>query len=94
MFGYTGQQFDPETGLNFDNARYYDPSTGRFLSQDPSGFPAGDPNLYCYVGNNPTDRLNTANCCRNAKFSTITAVRDQNSASGRTNTSQKTFIDR
>jgi RHS repeat-associated protein len=36
-----------------NRARYYDPSTGRFLSEDPIGFNGGDFNLYRYVGNNP-----------------------------------------
>lgn len=29
----------------------YDPSTARFISEDPLGFDAGDDNLYRYVGN-------------------------------------------
>src|SRR5439155_15693372 len=36
-------------------ARYYDPATGRFLSQDPAGLDAGDLNLYRYVNNAPTN---------------------------------------
>ncbi|MBY0516240.1 MAG: RHS repeat-associated core domain-containing protein [Bacteriovoracaceae bacterium] len=39
-----------------NSARYYDPSTGRFLSEDPIGFSGGDYNLYRYVGNNPVTR--------------------------------------
>jgi len=35
-----------------DQARWYHPSTGRFLSEDPIGFFAGDSNLYRYVKNN------------------------------------------
>lgn len=54
-FGYTGQQFDVQTGLDFFNARYYDPSLGRFLSQDPIGFGGRDANLYRYAGNNPVN---------------------------------------
>jgi RHS repeat-associated protein len=53
LFGYTGQQFDPETGLSYYRARYYDSAVGRFVSQDPASFAAGDSNLYRYVGNNP-----------------------------------------
>jgi RHS repeat-associated protein len=35
-------QSDPETGLYYYRARYYDPSTSRFLGEDPSGFEAGE----------------------------------------------------
>jgi uncharacterized protein RhaS with RHS repeats len=34
----------------------FDPSVGRFLSEDPIEFDAGDSNLYRYVGNSPTNR--------------------------------------
>lgn len=33
----------------------YDPTIGRWTSQDPIGFEAGDANLYRYVGNGPTN---------------------------------------
>jgi A nuclease of the HNH/ENDO VII superfamily with conserved WHH len=33
----------------------YDPGIGRWLTEDPIGFSAGDDNLYRYVGNAPTD---------------------------------------
>jgi hypothetical protein len=39
--------------LQFNRARYYDVTTGRWISQDPIGFDAGDANLYRYVMNNP-----------------------------------------
>jgi RHS repeat-associated protein len=54
-FGYTGRELDSETGLYYYRARYYDPSTGRFISADPIGFDAGDANLYRYVFNSPTN---------------------------------------
>ena len=57
LFTYTGQMWDSATGLYFYHARWYDPSTGRFISQDPTGFAAGDPNLYRYVGNSPTNSI-------------------------------------
>lgn len=34
--------------------RWYDPKIGRWISQDPIGFAAGDANLYRYVGNEAT----------------------------------------
>ncbi|VAX12728.1 Rhs-family protein, partial [hydrothermal vent metagenome] len=40
-------------GLYYMRARYYDPSTGRFISEDPKGFEGGQVNLYAYVGGNP-----------------------------------------
>jgi len=51
-FGFTGRDLDPETGLNYYRARYYDPNLGRFISPDPIGFGAGV-NFYRYVENNP-----------------------------------------
>jgi RHS repeat-associated protein len=55
---YIGQILDPTTGLLFYDARWYDPKLGRFVSEDPIGFAAGDANLFRYVGNswlNATD---------------------------------------
>jgi RHS repeat-associated protein len=34
-FRYTARQFDSDTGLYYYRARYYDPKSGRFLSEDP-----------------------------------------------------------
>jgi RHS repeat-associated protein len=56
-FGYTGEQEDSESGLVYLRARYLDPGTGRFLSQDRfAGFIAvpGTQHRYTYVGNSPT----------------------------------------
>jgi len=58
-FTYTGREFDSETGLYFYRARYYDPSLGRFLQEDPIGFQGGDINIYAYVGNNPINFIDS-----------------------------------
>jgi RHS repeat-associated protein len=55
LFTYTGQLYDPITGLYYYSARWYDPATGGFISQDPTGFAAGDANLNRYCGNGPTN---------------------------------------
>lgn len=47
-----GQYFDAESGLMYNDARYYEPSTGRFPQPDPSGFNGGI-GLYVYGLNNP-----------------------------------------
>lgn len=52
FFRYTGREFDTETGLYFLRARYYDPTVGKFLSEDPLTFDTS-PNFYSYVGNEP-----------------------------------------
>ena len=52
-YGYTGRERDLEIALQYNRARYYDPSTSRWISQDPLGFDAGDSNLYRYVHNRP-----------------------------------------
>ena len=54
-FEYTGRWLDRDTGLQNNLNRWYDPRTGRFLSEDPIGLAAGDANLYRYVGNSPTN---------------------------------------
>ena len=54
-YAFTGREFDPESGLHYYRARYYDPETGRFISEDPIGFGAGDTNLYRYVFNDPVN---------------------------------------
>ena len=53
---FTGYRLDPETGLEYAHARYYNPSLGRFMSPDPLGGDSGIPqslNRYAYVLNNP-----------------------------------------
>lgn len=59
-YGFTGRERDPDTGLYFYRARWYDPATGRFLSEDPIDFKGGDINLYAYVSNNPTRFIDPA----------------------------------
>jgi RHS repeat-associated protein len=47
---YQGQYFDAESGLHYNTFRYYDPTVGRFTTQDPIGLLGGD-NLYWYAPN-------------------------------------------
>src|SRR5690606_33103175 len=55
LFSYTGREWDSDAGLQYNRARWYDATTGRWLNQDPIGFAAGDTNLYRYVGNDPAN---------------------------------------
>ena len=51
-FQYTARELDSETNLYFLRARYYDQTTGRFVSEDPIRF-GGGVSFYPYVGNHP-----------------------------------------
>jgi RHS repeat-associated protein len=52
-FGFQGQLEDSKTGFNNFRARQLSTTAGRFISQDPIGFDAGDTNLYRMTGNHP-----------------------------------------
>ncbi len=47
---FPGQYADAETGLHYNNQRYYDPRIGRYRNADPIGF-AGGNNFYTYTLN-------------------------------------------
>src|SRR5437588_12921919 len=51
-YRYTAREWEADTNLYYYRARYYDQSTGRFLSEDPIGF-AGGINFFDYSFNNP-----------------------------------------
>jgi RHS repeat-associated protein len=70
-FRYQGQYQDEETGLYYNRFRYYDPSIGAYLSQDPIGLAGGNPSFYSYVSdtNSWTDILGL--------FKTVTFPQDK-----------------
>ncbi len=60
QYRYTDQEQDPETGLYFYQARYYNPVLGRFISPDSLVPEPGNPqslNRYSYVANNPLNLI-------------------------------------
>jgi RHS repeat-associated protein len=58
-YQYTGRESDEKSGLMYYRARQYDPQIGRFTTEDPIGFAAGDVNLYAYVDNNPINNFDS-----------------------------------
>jgi len=64
--GYTGHVNDPESGLVYMQARYYDPAVGRFVSTDPVGPGVGALfgfNRYDYANNNPINNIDPFGRC-------------------------------
>jgi RHS repeat-associated protein len=67
--GYTGHVNDPETGLVYMQARYYDPGRGGFLIVDPVGPSPGNLfnfNRYDYANNNPINHTDPDGRCSDA----------------------------
>jgi len=67
--GYTGHVTDPDSGLTYMQARYYDPATGRFLSADPVGPSPSNLfsfNRYDYANNNPVNHTDPDGRCSDA----------------------------
>ncbi len=55
---YRGEQFDPDLGLYYLRARYYNPITGRFMGRDPEDGDYSDPatlHKYVYAGGDPVN---------------------------------------
>ncbi len=67
-FLFTGQRYDPETGNYYYRARYYSPTAGRFLSQDPAEYVDGA-NMYEYVGSGPLNYTDPAGLSKRSNTS-------------------------
>jgi RHS repeat-associated protein len=50
-YGFAGREWDSEAQLYYNRARMFNPETGRFLTQDPSG--RDGPSFYRALRNNP-----------------------------------------
>ena len=64
--GYTGHQYDPETGLVYARARYYDPEIGIFISRDTyEGELEDGPSLhrFMYAWDNPLRYWDSTGLC-------------------------------
>lgn len=54
---FTGQEWRGDIGLSNYKARWYQPTLGRFMQNDPVRFDAGDINLYRYCSNDPLNNV-------------------------------------
>ena len=51
---FTSREWDADAGLQYSRARWYDSGVGKWVSEDPLSFHAGDTNVSRYVSNAPT----------------------------------------
>ena len=65
-FGLQSGLYDPDTGLVHFGARWYDASTGRWLSKDPILLEGGL-NLYAFCGNDPVNFVDPLGLCEVVK---------------------------
>jgi RHS repeat-associated protein len=73
-YGYTGREYDAESGLYHYRARAYDPASGVFLQVDPIEFESGQLGLYHYVGNDPLGWVDPEGLTESLSFSRGTVV--------------------
>lgn len=61
---FSGLLWDADSQLYYARARWYEPASGKFMSEDPLGFDAGDNNISRYSANDPINYVD-----RNGLFS-------------------------
>jgi RHS repeat-associated protein len=71
--GFQGKYYDQESGLYYFFYRYYNPSNGRFINEDPIGL-SGGLNMYRAFGNNPNYNSVSDSFEKIAKGVTIVAI--------------------
>ena len=72
-----GQQYDEESGLHYNRHRYYDPTIGRYITQDPIGL-RGGLNFYGYPAGpvSGVDPLGLASCLYSISTGILGCVAD------------------
>ena len=90
-YKYTGREWDPNTGLQFNRARYYDSKIGRWLAEDPLGFTAGDANLYRYANNQSTGLVDPTGTVEDPRLFLVWTRPGVNNILNQTPTGQQTL---
>jgi len=75
-FAFAGREWDSDTRLYYNRARYYDSELGRFISADPIGFEGGDFNLYRYTANRPVSATDPLGTVTAVEYAVLSAAAD------------------
>lgn len=89
-FGFAGGLYDPATGLVRMGAREYDPSLGRFTSEDPRPFSGGS-NHYTYCGGDPVNLWDPLGTDPTSRASQVVQTADSKAIGEATSTVTKTI---
>ncbi len=76
VYLYRGEQWDPDLSLYYLRARYYNPVTGRFMTQDPYGGEIHNPaslHRYRYASGNPVNFIDPSGRENITDYALITA---------------------
>jgi RHS repeat-associated protein len=77
VFKATSLRLSVESKASYYRARYYDPNSGRFFSEDPLGADAG-PNSYTFVGNAPANFVDPLGLYKLKGFDTAQSTKMKN----------------
>ena len=72
-----GREYSWKVGLYYFRARWYDPVTGRWLSNDPIGI-SGGLNQYVFCGNNPVNFRDPSGLCTESSDDVLPYVSTDN----------------
>ena len=71
---YRGEQWDPDLGLYYLRARYYNPTAGRFVSMDPENGIVTDPatlHRYLYANGDPVNKVDPDGRAASAEYALL-----------------------
>jgi RHS repeat-associated protein len=73
---YYGQQYDPDLGLYFKRARYYNQDRGRFMTMDPFAGRTTRPNTlhkYMFAGADPVNKIDACGMAETLEYPILTS---------------------
>ena len=75
-YGYTGREYDAESGLYHYRARAYDPAAGVFMQVDPIEFGGEQANLFAYTKGNPIEHDDPSGLSESSTYASSSVVEE------------------